>query len=594
MERNVGLFSRISDSATIRNVGLKEIAVTGGRNSGGLVGQNSGTIVVSYATGSVTSSDASGGAGGLVGQNSGTIVASYATGTVTSSGASGDAGGLVGQNSGTIVASYATGSVTSSGASGDAGGLVGQNSGTIVASYATGSVTSSGVSGRAGGLVGSNLGAVSYSYWDTGTSGQAMSDGGIGKSTAQLKAPTGYTGIYASWNVDLDNADGDNTPTTGGDDPWDFGTSGQYPSLNLASLRALAEIRYITLVCDRTRQVRDAILGEVPGVNNAYDLTETHLSTITELILRRRNIAALKSGDFDGLNAMAYLDLGHNQLSSLPADIFDDLNALTRLDLNDNQLNSLPAGIFDNLNALTFLRLDVNQLSSLPAGIFDNLNTLTVLYLFDNQLSSLPAGIFDDLNALTFLHLTQNQLSSLPAGIFDNLNALTRLLLDDNSVNPLPLPLSLEKVGDGQFKAVATSGAPFDIVLPLSIANGSISGGATTITIPAGGLESDTLSVTRTPGTTFAVNVDIGTLPELPANHSGYALVRSADLPLEVISVTTGGQATTDFNGDGRTDFVDFFLFADAYGSTNAKFDLDGNGTVDFADFFKFVDAFGS
>ena len=54
------------------------------------------------------------------------------------------------------------------------------------------------------------------------------------------------------------------------------------------------------------------------------------------------------------------------------------------------------------------------------------------------------------------------------------------------------------------------------------------------------------------------------------------------------------GHATTDFNGDGRTDFVDFFLFADAYGGTDAQFDLDGNGTVDFADFFKFVDAFGS
>ena len=53
-------------------------------------------------------------------------------------------------------------------------------------------------------------------------------------------------------------------------------------------------------------------------------------------------------------------------------------------------------------------------------------------------------------------------------------------------------------------------------------------------------------------------------------------------------------KTATDFNGDGRTDFVDFFLFADAYGGTDARFDLDGNGTVDFADFFKFVDAFGS
>ena len=57
---------------------------------------------------------------------------------------------------------------------------------------------------------------------------------------------------------------------------------------------------------------------------------------------------------------------------------------------------------------------------------------------------------------------------------------------------------------------------------------------------------------------------------------------------------TASGQASTDFNGDGRTDFVDFFLFADAYGGTDARFDLDGNGMVDFADFFKFVDAFGS
>ena len=53
-------------------------------------------------------------------------------------------------------------------------------------------------------------------------------------------------------------------------------------------------------------------------------------------------------------------------------------------------------------------------------------------------------------------------------------------------------------------------------------------------------------------------------------------------------------QAATDFNGDGKTDFVDFFLFADAYGGTDSRFDLDGNGMVDFADFFKFVDAFGA
>ncbi len=75
----------------------------------------------------------------------------------------------------------------------------------------------------------------------------------------------------------------------------------------------------------------------------------------------------------------------------------------------------------------------------------------------------------------------------------------------------------------------------------------------------------------------------------------------SASQYVAVLAVDTEGNANTgpataatDFNGDGKTDFADFFLFADAYGGTDAKFDLDGSGTVDFADFFKFIDAFGS
>ena len=50
--------------------------------------------------------------------------------------------------------------------------------------------------------------------------------------------------------------------------------------------------------------------------------------------------------------------------------------------------------------------------------------------------------------------------------------------------------------------------------------------------------------------------------------------------------------APTDFSGDGKTDFVDFFQFIDAFGSSDPRFDLDGSGTVDFVDFFVFVDAF--
>ena len=258
-------------------------------------------------------------------------------------------------------------------------------------------------------------------------------------------------------------------------------------------------------------------------------------------------MSSLPEGLFDNLNALTTLELGGNQLSSLPEGLFDNLNTLTGLGLLGNQLSSLPEGIFDNLNALTTLALSGNQLSSLPEGIFDNLNALTFLNLGLNQLSSLPEGIFDNLNALTSLVLNDNQLNSLPEGIFDGLSSLTLLYLHGNTLDPmdpfrkLPLTVSLEKVGADQVKAVAPSGAPFDMVLPLTVTNGSISGGATTLTIPAGSLESAPLTVTRTSGTTAEVTVDIGTLPGLPTNHSGYALVKSADLPLEIFSLLAGG-----------------------------------------------------
>ena len=76
-------------------------------------------------------------------------------------------------------------------------------------------------------LVGSNFadrGTTRDSYWDTQTSGQSESAGGEGKTTSELQSPTGYTDIYANWNLDLDE-DGI------GDDLWDFGDSSQYPTL---------------------------------------------------------------------------------------------------------------------------------------------------------------------------------------------------------------------------------------------------------------------------------------------------------------------------------------------------------------------------
>ena len=323
-------------------------------------------------------------------------------------------------------------------------------------------------------------------------------------------------------------------------------------------------------VSDRTPQVRDAIVAST-GVNSAKDVTDAHLAAITSLNLGHKSITALKSGDFGGLSSLTTIYLHNNySLISLPENMFDGLSSLQFLNLQDNGLTNLPENVFDGLSSLIHIGLYGNSLTSLPEDLFGGLSSLHRIMLHDNELTTLPNGLFEGVTTLQLLHL------------------------QGNSVDPLPLNVSLKRFGTDQFKAVAPTGAPFDILLPINVTNGSINGGATAVTIPLGSVESGPLTVTRTSGSTAAVTIDFGTLPGLPSNHQGYSLVKSGNLPLEVISAATGQQTATDFNGDGRTDFVDFFLFADAYGGTDARFDLDGNGTVDFADFFKFVDAFGS
>ena len=224
-------------------------AVTGRFHVGGLVGWNgvsSGdSISASRASGNVTGSGER--VGGLVGLSEETIRTSYATGAVTGARS---VGGLVGRLAGAIITSYASGDVSGSGDA--AGGLVGtSNSGSsatptassVLASYATGSV--SGGATNSGGLIGVAQApsgtrpgpSFTDSYWDTERSSRSIgvgsddadADGSIGgaetatsgvtgQTTSALQTPTGYTGIYANWNI-------------AAGDPWDFGGGTDDPEL---------------------------------------------------------------------------------------------------------------------------------------------------------------------------------------------------------------------------------------------------------------------------------------------------------------------------------------------------------------------------
>ena len=301
------------------------------------------------------------------------------------------------------------------------------------------------------------------------------------------------------------------------------------------NLQAQDNAPELTPVSDRTQQVQDTIVALVPGVDAANDVTAAHLALITNLNLSNQSITALKVGDFDGLSALRSLSLAKNTLSSLPTGIFSGTSSINSLDLGSNQLSSLPDGVFSGLSSMRRLNLSYNSLDSLSANTFSGLSSLAGLDLGNNKLSSVPAEIFSGLFSMNWLSLSSNKLSSLPAGIFAGLSSLNSLYLGDNTVN-LSITVLLEKIGGNQFKATTTTGAPFNIILPITVTNGNIDGGATTITIPAGSVESELLTVTRTAGTSDAITVNIGTLPELPTSHYGYSLVKpsSDDITLSL------------------------------------------------------------
>ena len=196
-------------------------AVSGGVATGGLVGLNRGIIDGGYATGSVSGRESD--LGGLVGWNGGVVRGSYTKGdvrAVSGGGASNRIGGLIGSNSydGLVSNSYAAGTV-----SGDfeTGGLIGWNDGVVAASYAVGAVDGM---ESAGTFIGNNTtGYVIDSYWNTDTSsdrtGVALGpdEGVSGITSAELRRPTDYNGIYAGW--------------TWGGRRWDFGDSDRLPTL---------------------------------------------------------------------------------------------------------------------------------------------------------------------------------------------------------------------------------------------------------------------------------------------------------------------------------------------------------------------------
>lgn len=184
---NTGGIVGYNNGGTVQNCTFSG-TVKNGSNVGGIVGRNGGTVTGCGNLGTVSGPTTDDGAGGIVGYlDDGTVEKCYNLGTITSTEWYGDAGGIVGYIHNTsdarVSQCYNTGEVTALNKS--AGGIVGfiyTEASVVENCYNTGSITSN---STVGGIVGEYWGSVNitvqscYSTGAVGGNANAKSKGGI-------------------------------------------------------------------------------------------------------------------------------------------------------------------------------------------------------------------------------------------------------------------------------------------------------------------------------------------------------------------------------------------------------------------------------
>ena len=287
---------------------------------------------------------------------------------------------------------------------------------------------------------------------------------------------------------------------------------------------------------------------------NSNELTALHqdvfdgLSNLEALGLSSNDLTALPPDVFEDLDSLEALSLAHNELGTLPVNVFEDIAAtLSGLDVgyNDLALGELPSDFFasftnlialvlegigkdlegdtegtmtslaydwfGDLSNLELLYLSENELSSLPGDTFDGFSNLKLLLLGNNDLTELSADLLEDLTNLEELELYNNQLAALPDGLFKGLSNLYNVDLLSNPGAPFTFTAELEKSGNDGIVVKVTEGTPFSMDVTLAAGGGTLS--ETSLTIPAGSVQSEVITVTHSGSDAATIRVASAAFP---------------------------------------------------------------------------------
>ncbi|SBW07687.1 Peptidoglycan-binding lysin domain protein (modular protein) [uncultured Eubacteriales bacterium] len=206
-----GLFGRIMNGGTVQNLGLENVAITGGQYTGGITGTvASGLIKNCYVSGNVTS--ASEYVGGIAGvTNNVTIENCYSSGSIEGGQYTGGIAGYV--TGGTVKNCYSASGITSTGMY--IGGIAGSVTGGTVKNCAAlnPSISGGNVTGRVVGNKGYNgnlEGNTAFSGMTVNGSivsgGTLLDKDGAGKSASEIRASGFWTttsGFTEAWDTGI-------------------------------------------------------------------------------------------------------------------------------------------------------------------------------------------------------------------------------------------------------------------------------------------------------------------------------------------------------------------------------------------------------
>ncbi len=198
------------------------------------------------------------------------------------------------------------------------------------------------------------------------------SDAGTGQLTNALQSPTGYTGIYANWNVDMDS---DRVP----DNPWNFGTTSQYPTLRTPSQRVVDHDSDNNGLIDVTsllqlNAIRYDLNGDgLPTGTNADTIAYANAFPGGDITASSGRMGCPATGGCTGYELLNNLDFDENnddQITSADATYWNSGAGWSPIGTNANKYTGNFKGNGYTINNLFISRNNISQV-----GLFGNNST---------------------------------------------------------------------------------------------------------------------------------------------------------------------------------------------------------------------------